>query len=74
MSQMKYGMKIEWSDEDLCYVVFLPEFTKASQPVSDGLTYSDAATKGEEALESIISFYLAEGWDLPQPRTLEVVN
>jgi len=39
MNLMKYSMKIEWSEEDNCYVVFLPEFTKAMQPVSDGKTY-----------------------------------
>jgi hypothetical protein len=47
---------------------------KASQPVSDGRSYLDAAKKGEEALESIISFYQAEGWDLPQPRTLQLAG
>jgi antitoxin HicB len=66
-------MKIKWSEEDDCYVVFLPEFTKAMQPVSDGKTYIEAAQNGEEALESIIQSYLAEGWSLPQPRTLQNV-
>jgi antitoxin HicB len=70
---MKYSMKIEWSDEDNCYVVFLPEFTRAMQPVSDGNTYIEAAQKGEEALTSIIEFYTAEGWSLPQPKTLQKV-
>jgi antitoxin HicB len=67
---MKYSMKIEWSEEDDCYVVFLPEFTKAMQPVSDGKTYMEAAQNGGDALESIVASYLAEGWSLPQPQTL----
>jgi antitoxin HicB len=54
---MKYSMKIEWSEEDKCYVLFLPEFTKAMQPVSDGNSYGEAALKGQEALESIVEFY-----------------
>ncbi len=78
---MKYSMKIEWSEEDNCYVVFLPEFTKAMQPVSDGKTYMEAAQNGEDALESfakrllcrIVASYLAEGWSLPQPKTLQTV-
>jgi antitoxin HicB len=70
---MKYSMQIEWSEEDDCYVVFLPEFTKAMQPVSDGKTYMEAAQNGSDALESIVASYLAEGWSLPQPQTLQTV-
>ena len=70
---MKYSMKIEWSEEDNCYVVFLPEFTKVMQPVSDGKTYIEAAENGSDALESIVAAYLAEGWSLPQPKTLQTV-
>ena len=73
MNLMKYSMKIEWSEEDNCYVVFLPEFTRAMQPVSDGKTYVEAAQKGGEALESLIEFYVSEGWSLPQPKTLQNV-
>jgi antitoxin HicB len=58
MNLMKYSMKIEWSEEDNCYVVFLPEFTKAMQPVSDGKTYMEAAQNGGDALESIVASYL----------------
>jgi antitoxin HicB len=43
MNLMKDSMKIERSEEDNCYVVFLPEFTKEMQPVSDGKTYMEAA-------------------------------
>jgi len=54
-------MKIEWSEEDHCYVVFLPEFTKAMQPVSDGKTHLEAAQNGDDALESLVAAYLAQG-------------
>jgi antitoxin HicB len=73
MNLMKYSMKIEWSEEDNCYVVFSPEFTKAMQPVSDGKTYLEAAQNGEDALESIVASYLAEGWGKDQPKTLQIV-
>ncbi len=74
MNPIKYSMKIEWSEEDNCYVVFLPEFTRAMQPVSDGNSYGEAAHKGQEALESIVEFYQAEGWSLPQPKTLQNIH
>ncbi len=51
----------------------LPEFTKAMQPVSDGITYIEAAQNGGDALESLVGSYLAEGWSLPQPQTLQIV-
>jgi hypothetical protein len=34
MDKAKYSMRIEWSEEDQCYVVSLPEFTHAMQPVT----------------------------------------
>jgi len=72
MDKVKYSMRIEWSDEDQCYVVSLPEFTHAMQPVTDGHSYEEAAKRGQEALASMINFYQAEGWSLPQPQTLQV--
>jgi antitoxin HicB len=43
------------------------------QPVSDGNSYGEAAQNGQQALESIVEFYQAEGWSLPQPKTLQNV-
>ena len=71
MDRAKYSMVIEWSEEDQCYVVSLPEFTQAMQPVTDGHTYEEAAKRGQEALESLIDFYQVEGWSLPQPKMLQ---
>jgi antitoxin HicB len=72
MDRAKYSMRIEWSEEDQCYVVSLPEFTRAMQPVTDGRSYEEAARRGQDALASLIDFYEAEGWPLPQPQTLQV--
>jgi predicted RNase H-like HicB family nuclease len=33
----------------------------------------EAAQNGEDALESLVASYLAEGWSLPQPKTLQTV-
>lgn len=73
MAQAKYRMVIEWSEEDLCFVVSLPEFEAVMQPVTDGQTYEEAAKHGQEALESLIDFYQVEGLTLPAPQTLQVV-
>lgn len=54
-------MRIEWSEEEQCYGVSLPEFTHALQPVTDGQSYEEAAKRGQEALASLIDFYEAEG-------------
>jgi len=35
MDRAKYSMVIEWSEEDQCYGVSLPEFTQAMQPVTE---------------------------------------
>ncbi len=72
MDKVKYSMVIEWSEEDQCYVVSLPEFIQTMQPVTDGQTYEEAAKQGQEALDSLIDFYQAEGWPLPQPQTLQL--
>lgn len=72
MTQAKYRTVIEWSDEDQCFVVSLPAFEAVMQPVTDGQTYEEAAKHGQEALESLIEFYQAEGLTLPVPQTLQV--
>ncbi len=39
---MKYTILIQWSDEDNCFVVFLPEFEDVMQPVTYGDSYGEA--------------------------------
>jgi predicted RNase H-like HicB family nuclease len=61
----RYCMVIQWSDEDEAYVVSLPEFGPHNK--THGATYDEAARHGQEALESLIEAYQAEGWALPEP-------
>ena len=61
---------IQWSEEDQCYVVFLPEFTHIMQPCTHGKTYEDALKNAQEVLEILIESSLAEGETLPEPKTL----
>ena len=60
----QYSMQIQWSEEDQVYIVTLPEFGGCK---THGATYEKAAKNGQEALESLIDFYQAEGRKLPKP-------
>lgn len=65
----QYGMVIQWSDVDQCFVVTLPDFAAvAQQPCTDGKTYQEAVTHGQEVIESLIELLQAEGKPLPTPQ------
>lgn len=72
----RYSIVIQWSEEDGCFVVTLPEFTDVSQPATHGDTYQEAARHGQEVLETLIEMYREEGKPLPEPikyrRSLQV--
>lgn len=73
MNQPNYSILIQWSDEDQCYVVTLPEFSdRVMQPCNDGSTYERALHNGRETLDNLISWYQEEGIPLPEPQTLQV--
>ncbi|MTF40744.1 type II toxin-antitoxin system HicB family antitoxin [Cyanobacterium aponinum] len=70
MNKFNYTITIQWSDEDNCFVVFLPEFSQnVMQPVTHGETYEEALKNGQEVLELIIEEYQEDGKTLPQPKT-----
>ena len=70
----RYSILIQWSEEDNCYVVTIPEFAdRVMQPCTDGTTYEEAAKHGQEVLESLVELYQEKGWSLPKPRTLQTV-
>ncbi len=49
---MKSSVMIQWSEEDGCFVVFLPEIQdRVMQPVTHGDTYEDALKNALEVLE-----------------------
>ncbi|MEA5582784.1 type II toxin-antitoxin system HicB family antitoxin [Nodularia harveyana UHCC-0300] len=68
---MKYTVIIQWSEEDQCYVVLLPEFTNVMQPCTHGDTYEEACQNTQKVLEMLISTALENGESLPEPKTLE---
>lgn len=65
----RYSMIIQWSDEDRCYLVHLPEFPW--QPFhTHGQTYGEAAKNGEQVIESLIAWFEEQGKTLPEPMAL----
>jgi antitoxin HicB len=64
---MKYTITIQWSEEDNCFVVFLPEFEDVMQPVTHGDTYEEALKNAQEVLELLIESALNNKENLPKP-------
>ena len=62
----QYSILIQWSLEDQCYVVSLPEFGKYAHTHGD--TYEDALSKAQEVLEMLME---TSGDALPEPQTYE---
>ncbi|MDJ0534494.1 MAG: type II toxin-antitoxin system HicB family antitoxin [Xenococcaceae cyanobacterium MO_207.B15] len=66
MDKLKYQMIIQWSDEDNCFLVALPDFP-GQYWRTHGETYEEAVANGKEALESLIISYEVDGEALPEP-------
>jgi antitoxin HicB len=62
---MKYTIIIQWSEEDRCFVVFLPEFEDVMQPVTHGDTYDEAFQNAQEVLDLLVESALEAGQPLP---------
>ncbi len=69
----QYGMVLQWSEADQCFVVILPDFAEVvKQPCTDGKTYQEAVTHGQEVIESLIEMFQDEGKSLPEPKVFQV--
>ena len=71
MDQIKYQMLIQWSNEDNCFLVALPDFP-GQYWRTHGDTYEEAVVNGKEALESLIFSYEPDGEPLPEPTIANV--
>lgn len=69
MDKLKYAMNIQWSEEDNCYLVGLPDFP-GQQWRTHGDTYAEAVANGVEVLELLIEDYQLAGEPLPNPTVL----
>lgn len=67
---LHYTIVIQWSEEDRCYLVHLPEFP--TQPFHTyGETYEEALKNAQEVLELLIEEYQQISKPLPNPKPLE---
>jgi antitoxin HicB len=65
MSQ-RYTIIIQWSDEDQCYVVSLPEWGEFCHTHGD--TYQEALQNAIEVLELLTESTIDEDKPLPKPQ------
>jgi antitoxin HicB len=69
----KYQITIAWSQEDECYLVYLPDFAdEIMQPLSHGDTYQEALEHGLEVMEELILDLQSTGKTLPIPKLISV--
>lgn len=62
----KYQITIAWSQEDECYLTYLPDFAaEIMQPVTHGDTYQEALQNGLEVMSELILHLQSEGKALP---------
>ena len=63
----KYQITIAWSEENKCYLAYLPDFAdKIMQPVTHGDTYQSALQNSLDVMEELILQFQAEGRSLPE--------
>lgn len=63
-----YTIIIQWSEEDNCFVVSLPEWGEFCHTHGD--TYEEALKNAQEVLEMLISSYLEAGQPIPEPQII----
>ena len=66
-NKLKYRIIIQWSEEDNCYLVALPDFPSETQIwVTHGDTYEEALKHGLEVMEELILIAQDENKPLPE--------
>ena len=70
INKLNYTIAIQWSKENNCFVVFLPEFRNKMQPITHGETYEEALKNAQEVLEILVEEYQEDGKSLPEIKTL----
>jgi predicted RNase H-like HicB family nuclease len=70
---MQYTILLQWSDEDNCFVVFLPEFTNVVQPCTHGNTYLEAVQNAQEVIELLVESAIENGEPLPKRQKFQTI-
>ena len=61
----KYSLIIRWSDEDNCYIAWVPEFGTGVK--THGSTYEEAARAGQEVIELVCDEAHPNRLPMPEP-------
>ncbi len=61
----RYSMVIEWSDEDVAYIMTVPELPGC---MTHGATHAEAVRQGEDAIATWLDTARAHGDPVPAPR------
>lgn len=69
--KLKYKILIQWSDEDNCYLVSLPDLFQDTLWVTHGETYQEALDRGIDVMEDTIETMEKEGKPLPPVSELQ---
>ena len=64
-NKLIYRIIIQWSDEDNCYLVSLPDLSKEQKWVTYGDTYEEALKHGLEVMDELIYIAEVDGKELP---------
>jgi predicted RNase H-like HicB family nuclease len=64
---MNHTITIQWSTDDHCFVVFLPEFADTVlQPITHSDTYETTLKNAREVIDLLIETAQTDGQILPQ--------
>lgn len=67
MNNLKYRILIQWSNEDNCFLVSLPDFKEEQKWVTHGETYEEAFQNAVEVMDLLVEIYQEKGKPLPTP-------
>ena len=67
----RYTVIVQWSNEDHCFVVSLPEWGEFCH--THGETYEEAIANAQEVLEMLIEGSIDRGEELPVPQMFDSI-
>ncbi len=69
MAQLKYELKIYWSDKDNSFIVEVPELAGC---FADGKTYEEAVSNAQTIIKEWIETAESLGREVPLPKIKEI--
>ena len=73
MNSLKYKIVIQWSNEDNCFLVSLPDFKEEQHWVTHGETYQEALENAVEVMDMLVEIYQEKNKALPEAELYDSV-